>query len=169
MVIGRKLPSVRLHPNPDRRNEGVPMGLPAELRDLAQRVSNWGRWGADDQRGTLNLITPEAVHRGARAIRSGRVFSLAIPFDDSGPQWDNVNMPDRNAPSPLYCLPSTPTLTSGSRVFRVNCNAASACLICDARTSSFGSFFSAVARSFSLSGIAGATEGNSSVGHPEPE
>ncbi len=28
------------------------------LRALATRVSNAGRWGPDDQRGTLNLITP---------------------------------------------------------------------------------------------------------------
>jgi kynurenine formamidase len=71
------------------------MPLTPELRALAARVSNWGRWGADDQRGTLNLITPEAVLRGVRAVQRGQAFSLAIPFDESGPQWDNVNMPER--------------------------------------------------------------------------
>ena len=74
------------------------MPLTPELQDLAQRVSNWGRWGPDDQRGTLNLIDAEAVLRGRDAIRSGRSFSLAIPFDQSGPQWDNVNMPERTNP-----------------------------------------------------------------------
>ena len=69
------------------------MPLPPELKDLAARVSNWGRWGADDQRGTLNLITPDAVLRGIRAARQGRSFSLAIPFDETGPQWDNSHMP----------------------------------------------------------------------------
>ena len=29
-----------------------------ELRALGRRVSNWGRWGADDERGTVNYITP---------------------------------------------------------------------------------------------------------------
>jgi kynurenine formamidase len=72
--------------------------LTPELRQLASRVSNWGRWGEDDQRGTLNLVTSEAVQRGARAVRSGRVFSLAIPFDRNGPQWDSVNMPERVNP-----------------------------------------------------------------------
>jgi kynurenine formamidase len=72
--------------------------LTPELRDLARRVSNWGRWGPDDQRGTLNLIDAGAVLRGREAIRTGRPFSLTIPFDDSGPQWDNVNMPDRVNP-----------------------------------------------------------------------
>lgn len=75
-----------------------PVPLTPELHELAKRVSNWGRWGADDQRGTLNLITPEAVLRGRAAIRTGRAFSLAIPFDESGPQWDSENMPDRVNP-----------------------------------------------------------------------
>jgi kynurenine formamidase len=75
------------------------MPLSDPLRDLSARVSNWGRWGADDQRGTLNLITSDAVLRGAAAIRTGRVFSLAIPFDADGPQWDNVNMPLRTNPA----------------------------------------------------------------------
>ena len=74
------------------------MPLTDELRQLAQRVSNWGRWGPDDQRGTLNLITPEAARRGAAAVRTGESFSLAIPFDQTGPQWDANNMPDRVNP-----------------------------------------------------------------------
>src|SRR5689334_22966386 len=74
------------------------MPLTPELQALAQRVSNWGRWGPDDQRGTLNLITPDAVLRGVHAARSGRSFSLAIPFDETGPQWDSENMPDRVNP-----------------------------------------------------------------------
>jgi len=72
--------------------------LTPELRELAQRVSNWGRWGADDQRGTLNLITESVVMRGVGAARTGRPFSLAIPFDQSGPQWDTKNMPERVNP-----------------------------------------------------------------------
>lgn len=62
------------------------MPLPQELKDLAARVSNWGRWGADDQRGTLNFITPDAVRRGTAAVQRGVTFSLAIPFDEDGPQ-----------------------------------------------------------------------------------
>src|SRR5262245_48515057 len=65
------------------------------MQALAARVSNRGRWGTDDQRGTLNLIDAAAVQRGVGAVRAGRVFSLAIPFDESGPQWDNVHMPHR--------------------------------------------------------------------------
>ena len=53
---------------------------------LAERVRNWGRWGADDQRGTLNHIGPDALKRGAKEVVSGKLFSLAIRFDSDGPQ-----------------------------------------------------------------------------------
>ena len=64
------------------------MGLSAEHQAIAARVSNWGRWGPDDRRGTLNLIDHAAVLRGIAAARQGKVFSLAIPFDEHGPQTD---------------------------------------------------------------------------------
>jgi kynurenine formamidase len=58
----------------------------ARLREAAQRFCNWGRWGQDDQAGTLNFITPELVRAAAGLVRRGRVFSLAIPFGQDGPQ-----------------------------------------------------------------------------------
>ena len=62
------------------------MALPQELIALGQKVSNWGRWGADDRRGTLNLIDTAAIQRGLSAARQGKVFSLAMPFNEDGPQ-----------------------------------------------------------------------------------
>ncbi|MGZ8562127.1 MAG: cyclase family protein [Candidatus Limnocylindria bacterium] len=56
------------------------------VRLLAARCSNWGRWGSEDQLGTLNHIQPSDVAAAARLVRSGRVFSLSIPLDDQGPQ-----------------------------------------------------------------------------------
>ena len=56
------------------------------VRELALRFRNWGRWGADDELGTLNHITPEKVVAAAGLVRQGKVFSLAIPFDANGPQ-----------------------------------------------------------------------------------
>jgi kynurenine formamidase len=46
----------------------------------------------------LNLITESVVMRGVAAARNGRTFSLAIPFDQSAPQWDTKNMPERVNP-----------------------------------------------------------------------
>ncbi len=66
------------------------MPLPEELHELARRVSNWGRWGADDERGTLNLIDAAAVQRGVACVRKGVAFSLAIPFDADGPQLGTI-------------------------------------------------------------------------------
>ncbi len=56
------------------------------VRLLAERCSNWGRWGADDQLGTLNHIGPGEVRAAAGLVRTGRTFSLAIPLDENGPQ-----------------------------------------------------------------------------------
>lgn len=66
------------------------MALPAELKALAAEVSNWGRWGDDDERGTVNLIDAAAVARGVAAVRTGERFSLAIRMDADGPQMGNV-------------------------------------------------------------------------------
>lgn len=56
------------------------------VRELTKRYSNWGRWGDEDQRGTLNNVMPEDVVRAASLVRSGRRISLALPFDADGPQ-----------------------------------------------------------------------------------
>ena len=40
-------------------------------------LSNWGRWGDDDQLGALNLITPEVTAAAAATVRSGRTVSCA--------------------------------------------------------------------------------------------
>jgi kynurenine formamidase len=41
---------------------------------------NWGRWGEDDQRGAINLITAEKRVAAARLVQSGRAVSLSRPF-----------------------------------------------------------------------------------------
>ncbi len=57
-----------------------------DVRRLAKQFSNWGKWGANDELGTVNYITPEKIVAAARLVRRGKVFSLAIPFDEQGPQ-----------------------------------------------------------------------------------
>jgi kynurenine formamidase len=48
-------------------------------------VSNWGRWGAEDERGTANLLEGEVVLRACRTPSSGRVYNLGIPIRQSAP------------------------------------------------------------------------------------
>lgn len=61
------------------------------VREYIARHGNWGRWGADDERGTLNHVTPEAVVRAAGLVRKGKSISLALPFDEHGPQTGGFN------------------------------------------------------------------------------
>jgi kynurenine formamidase len=62
------------------------------LRATAEKCSNWGRWGPDDEIGTLNFVSPEDIVAAAGLIRKGKSFSLALNFDNQGPQrglWGN--------------------------------------------------------------------------------
>jgi kynurenine formamidase len=49
----------------------------AEVLGYMDQLSNWGRWGPDDELGTLNFITAQKRAAAAREVRSGRVVSLA--------------------------------------------------------------------------------------------
>jgi kynurenine formamidase len=51
-----------------------------QFEQIWKTVCNWGRWGADDELGTLNYITPRHVQAAARLVRSGRSVSMAIPI-----------------------------------------------------------------------------------------
>jgi len=57
-----------------------------DFKVIGGRLSNWSRWGADDQRGTLNFITPERIVEAARRVRTGKTFELSIPIGADGPQ-----------------------------------------------------------------------------------
>ncbi len=52
---------------------------------MPARANNWGRWGKDDERGTLNLLTPELVKKAAHLVKTGKVYSLAVPLAKDGP------------------------------------------------------------------------------------
>ena len=56
------------------------------IAEATQKLKNWGRWGKDDQIGTLNHVSPEDIVKAARLIRTGKVFALGIPLDSNGPQ-----------------------------------------------------------------------------------
>ncbi|MFZ1426507.1 MAG: cyclase family protein [Geminicoccaceae bacterium] len=54
-----------------------PVENDADIDRLLPTLSNWGRWGPDDQLGTLNFITPALRLAAAQLIRTGRVVPLA--------------------------------------------------------------------------------------------
>jgi kynurenine formamidase len=62
-----------------------------EVLSYLRERRNWGRWGGDDERGAVNLITPEKRIRAAGLVRSGRSVSLSR---------DLPTIPGRNNPMP---------------------------------------------------------------------
>jgi hypothetical protein len=51
-----------------------------DVLKMLDTLSNWGRWGADDQLGTLNFITPEVRKRAAALVREGVPVSCSRPI-----------------------------------------------------------------------------------------
>ena len=51
-----------------------------EFEEIFEAVKNWCRWGADDERGTLNYLTPDHVRAAAALVRSGRQVTMSIPM-----------------------------------------------------------------------------------------
>ncbi len=62
------------------------MPLPGEIDELSRKVSNWGRWGDDDELGCGNLLTTDSTRRGVDAVRRGRRISLAADLKADGIQ-----------------------------------------------------------------------------------
>jgi kynurenine formamidase len=56
-------------------------------KTMSAQPRNWSRWGAEDQRGTLNYITPEKIRRATQTVRRGKAYSLAIPLQADAPIW----------------------------------------------------------------------------------
>ena len=50
-------------------------------------LKNWGRWGQDDQKGTLNLITPVEIKIATQLVKTGKIYSLSMPLEAEGPQF----------------------------------------------------------------------------------
>ena len=76
------------------------MGKPvtrATIEEAARELSNWGRWGAEDQIGTLNNVTPEDIAAAAKLIRRGKVFSLGLSLKEPiqsglfGGRWNPIH------------------------------------------------------------------------------
>lgn len=57
----------------------------AQFQALAQRVSNWKRWGADDELGALNFITPAVTRTAGGLIREGRIVHCGAGIPSSMP------------------------------------------------------------------------------------
>ena len=58
----------------------------ADIKRKGRQLSNWGKWGKNDQLGVLNYITPEDIVEAAKLVKKGKVFRLGLELDENGPQ-----------------------------------------------------------------------------------
>jgi len=63
---------------------------PSDVKGLFEKLSNWGRWGKEDQRGALNFITNQKRAAAARLVQTGESVSMALPLATI-PAPDNPN------------------------------------------------------------------------------
>ncbi len=67
------------------------------IYEAADSLSNWGRWGSEDQIGTLNHIEPAHIVAAAGLVRKGKVFALGLPLDQKlqsglfGGRWNPIH------------------------------------------------------------------------------
>ncbi len=80
-----------------------------DLRDAAEKYKNWGKWGPNDEIGTLNYTHPEDIIAAARLVRKGKVISLALNFDHTGPQGAKSNYPAMGRTNPIHTMIRTGT------------------------------------------------------------
>src|SRR5262245_51882664 len=70
---------IALGTSPEVRSDGYkPITNEAQFRQAMKDVSNWGRWGAEDELGASNLITPAKRKQAAALVREGTSVSLEI-------------------------------------------------------------------------------------------
>src|SRR4051812_15508623 len=96
-------------------HDGVDVSA-ADFKALFESVSNWGRWGDEEERGALNYLTADRVVAATRLVQTGEAVTLSLPLntragvdnggsdarDDRGRQGrpGRPRRPARRAPTP---------------------------------------------------------------------
>ena len=84
----------------------------ADFDKWMTQLSNWGRWGKDDQRGTVNLITPAKVKQAATLAKQGITVSLEHPLmtesaaDNGNPLTHTMTATGENPVAGAYAMDS---------------------------------------------------------------
>ena len=76
--------------HPSTQEESIKVTLET-LAGWEQDLSNWGRWGPDDQRGTLNLITAAKTKQAASLVLSGESVTLQHFVTTEPPAIDSAS------------------------------------------------------------------------------
>ena len=80
-----------------------------DMRDAAEKYKNWGKWGPDDEIGTLNYTSAEDIVAATRLVKKGKVISLALNFDHTGPQGAKSKYPAMGRTNPIHTMLRTGT------------------------------------------------------------
>jgi kynurenine formamidase len=91
--------------------QNLPFISESQFEEWMETLSNWGRWGPDDEIGTLNLITREKRKEAAALVQSGVTVSLAR-------NTDNVESVDNPCPVDWEMVNATPNGASDRIAFR---------------------------------------------------
>ncbi|MGP3769687.1 cyclase family protein [Streptomyces sp. SDT5-1] len=83
-----------------------------ELAKARVAYRNWGRWGTDDVLGTLNFLDDAIRAHAASLARRGRAFSLALDFNEDGPQRGF-----RGRINPVHYMRDTGSAAAGTQGF----------------------------------------------------
>jgi len=114
---------------PAAQNAPVSPRTPLKATDIDKMMtdlSNWGRWGKDDQRGTLNLITPAKRKQAAALVREGISVSLAHDFSAE-------KAPDNTRPLEFTMTLTQPVAMEELRIFYHGLTYAHMDALCHAR------------------------------------
>ncbi len=98
-------------PHPSTQEPSVLVTLET-LSEWEKELSNWGRWGPNDQRGTLNLITAEKTRQAAALVRAGETVTLqhfvtseeALDSQTFGPTRHWMSRVDPDTGDPTFAL-----------------------------------------------------------------
>jgi hypothetical protein len=80
-----------------------------DLTDAAEKYKNWGKWGPDDEIGTLNFTSPEDIVAACQLVKKGKVISMALNFDNTGPQGAKSTYPAMGRINPVHTMLRTGT------------------------------------------------------------
>lgn len=81
----------------------------ALLTEYAEKYKNWGRWGPDDEIGTLNFTTPDDIVGAAQLVKKGKTMSLGLNYDQFGPQGAKTPYPAMGRFNPIHMMTRTGT------------------------------------------------------------
>jgi kynurenine formamidase len=103
-----------------------PQLKPSDIDEMMNGLSNWDRWGKEDQRGTLNLITPAKRKQAAGLVREGISVSLAHDFSAE-------RAPDNTRPLEFTMTLTQPVAMEELRIFYHGLTYAHLDALCHAR------------------------------------